>query len=47
MVSESDFNVEGVTIGVGQELAWVSQVMIDEIPRIKEVQEAQGYKSHM
>lgn len=41
------FQYEGITKGVVQERAWVSQVMIDEIPRIKKVQEPQGYKSPM
>lgn len=36
-VRKSDFSVEDVIIGVGRELAWVNQVMTDEISRIKEV----------
>ena len=47
MVRESEFSVQGIGVGVIQELAWVSQVAIDEIPRVKEVQGRWGYKSHM
>lgn len=38
MVRESDFSVQSIGIEVGQGLARMSQVVIDEIPRVKEVQ---------
>lgn len=47
MVRESESSVQGIGVGVIQELAWVSQVVVGEIPRVKEVQGPWGHKSTM
>lgn len=38
VVRENGFSIPDIGVGVGQELDWMSQVVIDEILRIKEVQ---------
>lgn len=37
-IREGDFSVQGIGVGVSQELPWASQVVIDDFLRVKEVQ---------